>query len=188
MLKHRKGYEDLSFNDVVVAKDQKDLASVVFKKQERLGCTAFLQGYLTVDWTLLQNMHDGATDIMDYQTNWLSRVVKAIWQYSLTMWRERCNHVHGPTNTKVGSKRPRELLSLIDEELERTKMFGDFEIRQLGRNLLKSKNTATTAALEVWLDMIRKVKESTIMLKREIRLTTTRMQSITRFLCRSAPA
>ena len=104
------------------------------------------------------------------------------------MWRERCNHVHGPTKTKVGPKRRRELLTLIDEELERTKMFGDFEIHQLRRNLLKSKNTATTAALEVWLDMTRKVKESTIMLKRETRLATTRMQSITRFVCRPAPA
>ena len=178
----------MSFKDIVVHNDQKELATKVFQKQERLGCTAFLQGYMTMDWAIIQIVHDGVEDIMDYQTTWMSKVVKAIWNHSLTMWRERCNYIHGPTQSLKGSKRRQELLSLIDVELERTKMFGDFEIRQLRRNLGKSKGTANTAALEVWLGMIRNVKESAIMLKRETILTTTRMQSITRFLCRPAPA
>ena len=89
---------------------------------------------------------------------------------------------------KTGSKRRRELMQLIDKKIERTHYFGDYEIRQLRRNILKSKGNANTASLETWLSMIRKVKESTIMLKRETRLTTARMQSITRFLCRTAPA
>ena len=188
ILKHRKGYEDLTFNDIVVHDDQKALAAKVFQRQERLGCTAFIQGYMTMDWAIMQNVYNGMSDIMDQQTTWMSKVIKAIWQYSLTMWKERCTYIHGPSSSTKGSKRRQELLSLIDIELERTKLFGDHEIRQLRKNLSKSKGTAQTAALEVWLDMIRKVKESTIMLKRETRLTTTRMQSITRFLCRPAPA
>ena len=104
------------------------------------------------------------------------------------MWKARCEDVHGETDGKKGSKRRSELLELLDKEMERTHYFGDFEIRQLRKNIAKSKGNANTASLETWLSMIRNVKESVIMLKRETRLTTTRMQSITKFLCRAAPA
>ena len=70
-------------------------------------------------------------------------------ELSLTMWRDRCNYIHGPTQSLKGSKRHQELLSLIDVELERTKLFGDFDIRKLRKNLMKSKGTANTAALEL---------------------------------------
>ena len=104
------------------------------------------------------------------------------------MWKSRCDNIHGPEKGTNGSKKRRELLALIEEELERTKLFGDFEIRQLRKNVMKSRQTATTQALEIWLEMIRKVKESKIMRKRENQINTTRMQSITRLLCRSAHA
>ena len=139
----------MSFKDIVVNNDQKELATKVFQKQERLGSTAFLQGYMTMDWAIIQVVYDGVDDIMDYQITWMSKVVKAIWKYSLTMWRERCNHIHGPTQSLKGSKSRQELLSLIDVELERTKLFGDFDIRKLRKNLMKSKGTANTAALEL---------------------------------------
>ena len=43
LLKHRKGYEDMAFNDVVVPKDQKVLTLKVLNKLTSLGYSAFLQ-------------------------------------------------------------------------------------------------------------------------------------------------
>ena len=187
-VKHRKGHDTLMFTDIIVSSDQKKLAVKVFQNQEKLGPTALVQGYLSKDWAVLQNVYDGEKDITDVQTDWMTRITKHIWAYSISMWKACREQVHGPGENKTGSKRRKELIKLIDEELERTRYFGDFEIRQLRRNMTKSKGNANTAVLETWLGMIRNMKESVVMLKRETRLTKTRMQSITRFLCRRAPA
>ena len=187
--KNRKGYEDLLFRDIIVPENQKELATKVFRNQERLGSMALLQGFLSTDWSVMQNVYNGTKDILDYQTDWMAKVIRALWTYSLTMWKDRCSYIHGPDTHVKGSKRRRELLNLIEKELDRTKLFGDHEICQLRKkNNMKGTSTATTSALEIWLGMIRDVKESSIMRKRETRITTTRMQSITRFLCRPAPA
>ena len=147
-----------------------------------------MQGYLSKDWAIIQNVYNGSDDILDEQVGCMEKIVKSIWKYSISMWKARCEDIHGVMDGKTGSKRRRELMQLIDKEIKITHYFGDYEIRQLRRNIIKSKGNANTASLETWLSMIRKVKESTIMLKRETRLTTARMQLITRFLCRAAPA
>ena len=60
---HRKGYADLSFKDILVSDDKKELAAKVFRKQEKLGYTAFLQGYMSQGWSVLQNVYNGSCDI-----------------------------------------------------------------------------------------------------------------------------
>ena len=124
-----------------------------------------MQGYMTQDWLVLQNVHNGTKDISDQQTNWMTKVIKSVWTYSREMWKARCDNIHGKEKNATGSKRRKELLTLIEAELERTKMFGDFEARQLRRNLVKSRQTANTQAPEIWLEMIRNVEESKIMRK-----------------------
>ena len=55
----------------------------------------------------------------------------------------------------------------------------------MGASYLKrSMNNAQTDSLQLWLDMIRTVKESEIMLRRENQTNRTCMQSITTFLLR----
>ena len=166
----------------------KELAVKVFRKQEKLGYTAFMQGYMSQAWSVLQNVYDDAKDITDLQTDWMAKVIRSVWRYSREMWKARCDNIYGCGKNMTSSKRRKELLTLIEAELERTKLFGDFEIRQLRQNVIKSRQTANTQSLEIWLEMIRDVKESKIMRKRENQITSTRMQSITRFLCRPAPA
>ena len=68
---------------------------------------------------------------------------------------------------------------MLDLELERTKYFGDFEARQLRANIKRSMNNAQTISLQLWLDTIRNIKESEIILRRENQIRSTRMQSIT---------
>ena len=47
----REGYENLTFTDLVVDDETKLLAKKVFRKQEQLGHKAFLQGYISRDWS-----------------------------------------------------------------------------------------------------------------------------------------
>ena len=82
----------------------------------------------------------------------------------------------------------RELTRLLQIELDRTAKFGEFETRQLRKNIKKTIGNAQTEALSTWLTMIREVKESNILLRRENRIRETRMQSITRFLNRATDA
>lgn len=76
-------------------------------------------------------MYNGCEDILDEQTDWMARVIKSIWKYSTSMWKARCDDVHGVVDAKSGSKRRKELMQLIKMELDRTKYFGEYEIRQL---------------------------------------------------------
>ena len=168
--------------------DTKLLAQKVFHNQDRLGNTALLQGFLTLDWSLLQNTYDGFKDVMDPRIDWATKVVKHIWMYSTTMWKLRCEDLHGISGTKKESAKQKDLLNLLEIELERTRYFGDFEARQLRANIQRSMNNAQTVSLQLWLDTIRNIKESEIMLRRENQIRSTRMQSITRFLTRTADA
>ena len=89
---------------------------------------------------------------------------------------------------KTKSIKRRELLTSLQNELERFKFFGDYEIRQIRRNIKRSMNNGQTDSLQLWLDTIRTVKESEIMLRRETQIHRTRMQSITTYLLRPAHA
>lgn len=51
--KHRKGYKNLTFKDSIVPNEEKELAAKVFHKQDRLGVTALLQGYVSKDWAII---------------------------------------------------------------------------------------------------------------------------------------
>ena len=186
--RHRKGYENLSFKDIIVDDDTKILAQKVFHNQDRLGNTALLQGFLSLDWSLLQNTYDGLQDVMNPRIDWAAKVVKHIWVYSTTMWKMRCEDLHGTSGKKTESAKRKDLLTLLELELERTRYFGDFEARQLRANIKRSMNNAQTVSLQLWLDTIRNIKESEIMLRRENQIRPTRMQSITRFLSRTADA
>ena len=186
--KHRKGYENLSFRDVMVSSENKQLAQNVFFQQEQLGHTAFMQGILSRDWVLLQNVYDNKADVLDYQIDWTAKIIRAIWKYSITMWRDRCGEIHGNDGNKSKSIHRKETIRLLEKELERTENFGEFETMQLRRNIRKSMGNAQTESLQTWLEMIRNVKESKILRRRVGRIPKTRMQSITRFMSRTADA
>ena len=96
--------------------------------------------------------------------------------------------IHGVNEGKTKSIKRRELLTSLQNELERFKFFGDYEIRQIRRNIKRSMNNGQTDSLQLWLDTIRTVKESEIMLRRETQIHRTRMQSITTYLLRPAHA
>ena len=160
----------------------------MFSQQASLGHTAFMQGFLSRDWVLLQNVYDNKSDVLDVQIDWTAKLIRAIWTYSIAMWKDRCDEIHGKDGEKNKSIHMNEILSLLEKELERTRSFGEFETIQLRRNIRKSMGNAQTRSLQTWLEMIRKVKESKILRKRVGQIPKTRMQTITRFLSRTDDA
>ena len=75
-------------------------------------------------------------DYNDRCTDWAAKVIKAIWTFSNTMWRARCDKVHGTFEKKSASARRKELLDLIRKELDRTENHADYTTRQLRKNVL----------------------------------------------------
>ena len=121
----------------------------------------------------------------DDKTDWLVQVVKALRKYSTYMWKSRCDKIHQVDDKNSTSINRRDLMKSIRNELVRTRYFGDYEVRQLRRNIEKSINNSPVPALQTWLQMIRDVKRSKIMLKKDTLIKRTRMQSIKKFLTRT---
>ena len=115
-------------------------------KLQEIGYTSFLQGYIITDWVLLQNIYLKCNNEWDNKINWKVKVIRAIWKYSTQMWKARCDKMHnaGPDKQYISIK---ETLKLIQQELERTRYFGDYEIRQLRNNIKKSMGNSPTSAL-----------------------------------------
>ena len=136
------------FKDIIVEDDTKDLARKVFRNQDKLGNTSILQGYISKDWSILQNVYNGSTDITDVNMDWASKIIKHIWKYSLTLCKERCQEIHGTDGNKTKSLKRKDLITLLQSELDRTRFYGDFEIRQLRVNIKKSLHNAQVNSLQ----------------------------------------
>ena len=142
--KHRRGYENLAFNDLIISDDTKELARRIFKKQQDIGHLSYLQGYIITDWVLLQNIYLKCNDEWDNKIDWMVKVIRAIWKYSTQMRKARWDKIHNANQDKQSISR-KKTINLIQQELERTRYFGDFEIRQLQSNIKKSMaNSPTT--------------------------------------------
>ena len=79
------------------------------------------------------------------------------------------------------SARRRELITMIKEELERTKYHADHSTTQLRHNIKKSIGNAKIDALATWLGMLRNVKGETFYKKKIEGIRATRAQPITNF-------
>ena len=115
--RHRKGYGNLMFKDIIVDNDTKNLARQVFKNQDKLGNTSIFQGYISKDWSILQNVYNRSKDITDANVDWASKVIKHIWKYSLTLWKERCQEIHGTDGNKMKLLKRKELITLLQSEI-----------------------------------------------------------------------
>ena len=107
------------------------------------------------------------------------KVIKAIWSFSCTIWKARCDHIHGTFERKTASARRKELLGLIRNEIERTESHADHTTRQLRKNVKKSMGNTNTDALVIWLD-----KGETFFRKKIDSIRKTRAQPITNFFRR----
>ena len=161
-----------------------ELVSTALEHQYKMGEIFFLRGYLSSNWEVVQNCYLKRKDFNNALTDWSTQVIKAIWKFSSTLWKARCDWVHGKVNTKSKSARRRELVSLIRDELERTASHAEYTTRQLRVNVQRSLGNAKVAELEIWLDMLRNVKGEIFNLKQNENIRRTRAQPITNFFRR----
>ena len=122
------------------------------------------------------------------QISWTASIIQAIWSYSITMWQDHCEEIHGNKGKELDSTNRKEIVSLLHKELRCIENCGEFETQQLWNNILKSMGNAQTQALQTWLGMIRDVKESKILHRHVDRIRALCMQSITIFLSWTANA
>ena len=124
------------------------------------------------------------SDYNDSITDWSTRVIRAIWKFSSSLWKARCDFVHCKESGKTSSARRKELIILIKAELERTQAHAEHSTKQLRKNVQKSLGNAQIAALEIWLNMLRNVKGEIFQRKTYEGIRQTRAQPITNFFRR----
>ena len=180
----RKGYYDERLTQVLANDDMKNLARDIIEQQLSLGIKAFLQGYIIKHWAMLQNIYLKQEDFNDDNVCWTRTLVSCVWEYSITIWYKRCDHIKGKTDSEVRIKNRKETVKMIEEHLKRTKHSPDHDTQQLRRNIKASIGNANISSLQTWLRMIRTVKETTMQDKNQERIQELRAQPITRFLVR----
>ena len=75
----RKGYYDERLTQVIATVVMKTLTQDTIKQQLYIGITAFLQGYITKHWAVLQNIYLKHEDFNDDNVCWTRALVSSIW-------------------------------------------------------------------------------------------------------------
>ena len=183
-LTHRKGYTIQLPKNTIHTQEMFQLVNDILEHQREIGIKFFIQGFLSSNWEIAQNLYLKKNDYNDSLTDWSTRVIRAIWKFSVSIWKARCDFVHGKESGKTTSTLRKELITLIKIELERTKAHAEHSTKQLRKNVQKSIGNAQIAALEIWLSMLRNVKGEIFQRKTYEGIRQTRAQPITKFFRR----
>ena len=185
-LSFRKGYLTTPKKHHYQSNEMNDLVHATLEHQRKIGEKFFVQGFISSNWEIPQNLYLGKQDFNDNTTDWSTKVIRAIWKLSCSMWKARCDYIHGNKTGRSTCARRKEPVSLIQTELKRTEHHAEHTTRQLRCNMLKSLGNARIAALEIWLDMLRNVKGEIFLKKHTEGIQKTRAQPITIFFRRLA--
>ena len=99
----------------------RDLTRDTMTHQIKIGTQYFIQGYITNHWVVIQNLYQKRDDFNDDNVCWDRSMISAIWDYSVAMWTQRYEHIHGKSEPSMKRKKRKELITLIQEKLRRTK-------------------------------------------------------------------
>ena len=156
-LRVRKGYNIPLPPNKYHTQEMNDLLTKTLNHQLEMGTSGFLRGILSSNWDVIQNIYLKKKDFNDEDTDWATKTIRATWKFCTFMWKSRCDFVHGENEGKLTSARRKELLRLIQLELERTQYVADHSAVQLRKNVKKSLGNAIVSALEIWLTMLRNI-------------------------------
>ena len=115
-----------------------ELVQQTLNHQLEIDAIYFAHRYMSSNWEVLQNLYLKRLDYNEKLTDWSTKAIKAIWNFSSTLWKSRCEFVHRTNSKTQQSARRKELLSLISKELDRTQAHMDHSTRQLRYNMKKS--------------------------------------------------
>ena len=84
-----------------------------FASQRRIGWDQFFRGRITLDWrkAIATYYHDCRPGPAFTPDQWLRTTIKALWNFSLTIWRARNLEYHGE-NGAISQERIRKVMAL----------------------------------------------------------------------------
>ena len=118
-------------NSILQQNDMATLVQKIYDSQTTIGIHFYVKGFLSSSWEIAQNLFLQKEDFNDSITDWSTKVIRAIWKFSYSLWKARCDYVHGRETGKMKSVRRKELIILIKAELERTKSHAEHSTKQL---------------------------------------------------------
>ena len=82
-----------------------------FQSQTRIGWDQFLRGRLTNEWSLAIATYYHARQPGQNFTpeHWMQTTINAIWEFSLTLWRRRCETYHGTNGVNTLERKRKEM-------------------------------------------------------------------------------
>ena len=125
----RKGYCDFRLRNVLATDEMNELTQKTMTLQLSMGITFLLKGYMFKHWAVIQNIYWKQKDFNDDNTCWTRSLIKAIWDYSVSIWTKRCEQVHGHSEKSIKMKNRREIVKTIQENIQRTKYHTDHNLQ-----------------------------------------------------------
>jgi Zn finger protein HypA/HybF involved in hydrogenase expression len=159
----------------------------LYNSQLKIGWDQFLCGRISTKWGTTYNRLTGSKQKLKPLT-WTVRFIKAIWQYSHSLWKHRSHVAHNQINIKNIS------VSLSKLHDKTTKFFSQFSndphmipeyLRYLFDNPLETMYKLSEDAIRCWVATI---EESCSIQQSLHRASTGSVQCMYRFLGKSPPA
>jgi len=160
-----------------------DVVAQVFSQQVHLGVFSLHKGFVSRNWMIAQNVCTSIQNTEYRDEPWLKKFIRALWDFSHSMWIKRCQNVHVKNKDDPCTLTHNELLFSIREILKVRRTDLSHVEKQLHLNVTRGMQVAHSRTLVDWLLLLSQEREKTIRLKRESQLKETKLQTITKF-CR----
>ena len=158
------------------------ITTQVFNQQIDLGIRSLHKGIISRNWTLAQNVCNGEANKEDKNLPWLKQFIRALWNYSTSMWIRRCKNIHVKDKSNPFSLNHRELTISIREILRTNRSELSYAEKKLHLNVVRGLNVAHTSTLVKWLVLLAKERENEIRRKRESRNSAKgKLQTLLKF-------
>ena len=131
-----------------------------------------------------QNKHinqSHVSNLLEPNMNWTIKLIRALWNFSQTIWKQRCKHVHIKHEGLDESLCADELKSAIKSYLKLPREELSHDEKQLHLNVSRHIKKAYHTTLTRWLRLLAKEREKTIRMKRESRRKKKGQQPLERF-------
>ena len=153
----------------------------VFEQQLNLSSDSLVRGLCVRNWVVLQNL---ATNQSPTHPNiqWLVAFIRAIWDFSLSIWMDRCKHVNENKSDDPNSLTHTEKVLAIRHYLRIPRHHLSKTEKSLHFNISTSLKYVHTKTLTKWIGLLKEEREKTL---RQPSIQSTKTQKricpITRF-------
>ena len=144
----------------------------VFDQQLNLSPDSLIRGLCVRNWVVLQNL---ATNQSPTHPNlpWLVAFIRAIWDFSLSIWMDRCKHVNENKNDDPNSLTHTEKVLAIRHYLRIPRHHLSKTEKSLHFNISTSLKYVHTKKLTKWIGLLKDEREKTL---RQPSMQTTNTQ------------